>query len=162
MRTILVDGRLGRDAELRTSAAGGKYVAFSLANNSRVKNEDITTWYEVLCFDKNTVENRLDYLKKGKYIFVTGRYAVKAYVSKDGSLRLNEQILADRIDFIPTGKNSENSNNNQNYDDGASTGHINENMSVGATYENAQPSVAYAETVQVGQSSDEGDDELPF
>lgn len=109
MKQLLVDGRLGRDAELRVTANGKKYVTFSLANNTHIKNEDKTTWYDVVCFDQNTVENRLDYLKKGKYIFVCGVYDTKGFVAKDGTIRVNESILADRITFINSGNNNQQS-----------------------------------------------------
>lgn len=164
MRQILVDGRLGRDAELKTSANGRKFVSISLANNSHVKNEDKTTWYEVLCFDQNTIEKRLEYLKKGKYIFVSGRYDVTAYVAKDGSLRLNEQIVADRIDFINLGSKSNGDNNSQQQAPEATTGYVATgpngptNVSVS---ENPAPSVTYAKP-EATTPTDGGDDELPF
>ena len=110
MKRILVDGRLGRDAELRVSTNGKKYVSFSLANNTHIKNEDKTTWYDVTCFDPNTVEKRLDYLKKGKLVFVSGAHDAKAYMGKDGIMRVSESIRADSIDFIPVGNRNDGQN----------------------------------------------------
>jgi single-strand DNA-binding protein len=164
MRIILVDGRLGRDAELKTSPNGRNYVSFSLANNSHVKNVDKTSWYEVLCFDQNTINKRLEYLKKGKYIFVCGRYDVTPYVAKDGSLRLNEQIVADRLDFISIGSKNNGDNTQQQVAE-ATTGYVNAganspvNVSVS---ENSNPSVTYAQPEYSTPTNTDGDDELPF
>ena len=154
MKRILVDGRLGRDAELKTAANGKKYVAFSLANNTHVKSEDKTTWYNVVCFDSNTVENRLDYLKKGKLIFVSGVYDTKAYVGKDGSLRVDESIFADRIDFIQVGGNNQQNQQQQTeYNEPSVT-----TDSANSYTPAPQPEPQY--TPSASSSSDE--EELPF
>ena len=157
MKTILIDGHLGRDAEIRTTATGKKYVSFTFANNSRVKNVDKTTWYDVTCFDPNTVENRLEYLKKGKYLFITGRYDTKAYVEKDGSLKVSESILADRIDFINTGGRSNGESNTQAPAE-ATTGV----MTPDDEPEIQAPTPVYQESTHGSASVSDGDEELPF
>ena len=153
MKQILVDGRLGRDAELRVSANGRKYVSFSLANNTHVKNEDKTTWYDVTCFDTNTVENRLEYLKKGKLIFVSGVYDAKAYMGKDGIMRVSESILADRISFIQVG----NKNDGQNQQTPAEATVQTQTAQASVPSNNA----SYEPSTYSAPASD-NDDELPF
>lgn len=161
MKTILVDGHLGKDAELRITSNGKKCVSFTFANNSRVKNVDKTTWYDVSCFVQNTVENQLEYLKKGKYIFITGRYDTKAYVAKDGTMKVSESIIADRIDFITTGQKYENNNTQRNTEEEeeATTGYMPSSQPVEETTASA---VAYATSASMASPTDEGDEELPF
>lgn len=155
MKQILVDGRLGRDAELRVSANGRKYVSFSLANNTHVKNEDKTTWYDVTCFDPNTVENRLEYLKKGKLIFVSGVYDAKAYMGKDGVMRVSESILADRISFIQVGNRNEGQPQQAQAQAEATVQTSAAQASVPSTNASYEPSTYSA-------SASDNDDELPF
>ena len=58
MQHLMLEGRLGRDAEIKTTARGRKYVSFTLAVDALDKNgEKTTNWYNVSSFQENHVEN---------------------------------------------------------------------------------------------------------
>ena len=76
MQTIIVTGRLGRDAKIYTSSNGNRFITFSIASNTKVKkNEENTYWWDVVV-PSHSVErykNMVEYLTKGSSVIVTGR-----------------------------------------------------------------------------------------
>lgn len=107
MRTITIDGRLGKDAELKSTASGAKYVRFSVANTSYVEGKDETVWFDITSFDTQVIERQLDYLKKGKVVYVTGTLNVKLNHDSSGKSYINHYIRANNIEFCKFGGKSE-------------------------------------------------------
>lgn len=99
MQMITVDGHLGRDAKIFTSANGNEFIAFSMACNSRLKNIQKTTWYDVIIPSVDRYRNLVPYLTKGKYIFVTGDLDVSLAKDNNGVDRLRITINANAINF---------------------------------------------------------------
>ena len=159
MRTINIDGRLGKDAEMLTTPAGRKYVRFRVANNSYVGGKEETTWFDVSSFDEFVLEKKFDILKKGVYVNITGPFQIKENVD-NGKLYLNYYITANSIEIPNIGRRNENTS------DGEGTF----KMSTGATAYSAikvTPSAPQKEEVKVTSTnmsfnSQDDDDELPF
>ena len=108
IRTI--DGRLVKDAEVKTIASTGKkFLAFSVANNDFVKGEKITTYFSIVSYNEFDI-NRADKLKKGTALIITGK-PNEEITTKDNNCYLNRRIIADRIEYAIIGGN--NSENNQ-------------------------------------------------
>jgi single-strand DNA-binding protein len=82
---ITVMGNLGRDPEVKASAAGSKYARLSVAVNKQVKTEEgfkpETVWYEVVCFGK-TAESVEKFAQKGSKVLVTGKPEPQTYTDK--------------------------------------------------------------------------------
>lgn len=165
MRILVFDGRLGKDAEVKTSTknADVKYLTFSVANSTFIRGEEVTTWYNVTTFNTNLIEKLADKLKKGSYVCITtGTYETKISNSSDGRIFINHSVLADRIDYMGSGKKTE---------DGASSStsvKAEEEVSIPVTAPKpaapqvAEPTVSATAPVTdtVTDASDE--DDLPF
>lgn len=102
-------GRLGRDAAVYETANGGKFIAFTLAVNTRNLGKEATYWIDVRSFNPNHL-NLCKYLTKGKLLQVGGNYNCGTVTDKSGVVRITHSILADYLDFINLGSGSNNSN----------------------------------------------------
>ena len=103
MRIISFDGRLGSDAEVKTTRDGKPYVRLQVANNIFANGEDRTDWFDVTCYDQFVVEKRSKLFTKGTYVIVTGNVTteVKPY---NGKLWINHYVTATTIDVPRLGR----------------------------------------------------------
>ena len=74
----VVEGRLGKDPEIREAKSSGKnFVMFSLACDRNYKNKQTgkpdTDWVPVICWDDRRHDFILNNLDKGDKVVVTGR-----------------------------------------------------------------------------------------
>jgi single-strand DNA-binding protein len=103
---ITVMGNLGRDPEVKASAAGSKYARLSVAVNKQVMTEEgaqsQAVWYEVVCFGK-TAESVERFAQKGSKVLVTGKPEPQTYTDKSGNVRYKIQVIASDV-IIAAGK----------------------------------------------------------
>ena len=160
MKTVIIDGRIGKDGAKVLSTKGGKnYIRFSLANDSFVDGTNKTEWFDVTSFDPYVVENRSKYLTQGRYIIVNG--SLKSEVSvKDGKVYLNHYVNATNIELPSFGTKKEENNEPKvsTYTGGTKSD---------ATVEEAAPVTAPVATPApqvstVAASGWSGEDDLPF
>lgn len=110
MKTIIIDGRIGKDGAKVMKTQGGKsYLRFSLANDSFVNGANKTEWFDVTCFDQFIVENRVKFLQKGRYVIVNGTLNSEVAV-RDGKVYLNQYVNAIGIDFPSFGTKKDDGN----------------------------------------------------
>lgn len=95
-------GRLGADAELKTSKGGNQFLSMRVASNEYVNGENTTTWVTVIWSGDRAVK-MAQYMKKGSLISINGTLRVSSYTSKNGEAGVNIDVFADRIDFLNTG-----------------------------------------------------------
>ena len=81
MINTVVTGNLGQDAELRTTANGDVLCSFSVASNSKVKGEKVTTWVKCTLWGKRG-EALSQYLTKGTKVAVAGELSLNEYNDK--------------------------------------------------------------------------------
>ena len=112
MRIISFDGRLGSDAEVRTTKGGKPYVRLSVANNIFANGEDRTDWFDVTCYDEFIVEKKAKFLTKGTYVIVTGNVTTEVKPS-NGKLWINHYVTATTIDLPRFGKSQPSEDNSQ-------------------------------------------------
>lgn len=106
MRIISLDGRLGGDAEVKQTKDGKPYVRFSVANNYFANGKEVTDWFDVNCYDPYVVNNKINFLKKGRYVIVTGN--IRTEVSnRNGKLWLSHYVTATNVDTPSFGRNKE-------------------------------------------------------
>lgn len=72
----IITGKLSKDAEVKTSAKGTEFLAFSVLAE-RGKNKD-STFCDVMMFDKDAIPYATA-LTKGTYIIVTARQETREY-----------------------------------------------------------------------------------
>ena len=99
-------GRLGADAELRTSKGGKQYVAMRVATDEFKNGEKGTAWINVTYHGDRAIKMH-DYLKKGSAVSVMGSETVGTYQNKNGETQVSRDVLADRVDFVNLGKSGD-------------------------------------------------------
>lgn len=96
----IVDGRLTRDAEVKTNASGTKFLSFTLANNGFAKGEQITTFFNVISYNPYDIQRQENdgFYNKGKLVVVSGRPSESMSI-KDNKTYLNRNIIANSIEL---------------------------------------------------------------
>jgi single-strand DNA-binding protein len=94
---VILIGNIGKDPEVRYSAAGKPIVNASLATTSRRKNKDgemveKTEWHNLTFFDK-LAEIVGEYVKKGSLIYVEGTIKYEKYINKQTGLEVNTTTI---------------------------------------------------------------------
>jgi single-strand DNA-binding protein len=102
INSIVIVGRLTRDAELKSIANGTSCSKFSIANNRMIKQGD--TWIEEVSFFDctlwGTLASKLDqYLKKGKQVGISGELRQSRW-EKDGQARSRVEINVNTIQLL--------------------------------------------------------------
>lgn len=98
-------GNLGRDPEARFTANGKKYATFTLAVNWASKSADGdkqegVDWFLVNAWNK-LGETCLQYLKKGRLVFIEGRLQAQQWKDKeDGELHSRTIIVATNMQML--------------------------------------------------------------
>ncbi len=92
-------GRLGQDAELKTTAKGHAYALFSLAVNEPYKDSvgawsQTTTWFDVQCWGRTVAFAQT--LTKGTHVLIEGRIDISKYTD-DGESKTKTWIKATTI-----------------------------------------------------------------
>ena len=105
--TIILKGRLGRDAELKATANGTEFISFSMAVDELENREKKTYWYSVTSYQPNHITAMRQYLTKGKPIEVIGTLKPGTYTDKTGVERMDLNVRAGIINFIDFGKKDE-------------------------------------------------------
>ena len=81
MQTIIIAGKIGRDAELRNTQGGDSVCSFSVAVDQRDGRDKSTNWWRVSLWGKRG-EALAPYLLKGTSVTVTGDFALGDYEGK--------------------------------------------------------------------------------
>lgn len=100
---ITVMGNLGKDPQLTHSDKGTAICNFSVATNEREKRRgeqvDITTWYDVTLFGSQA-EVAAKYLKKGRKVYVEGRFRPEEWTDREGKQRLTNKIKGTDMQLV--------------------------------------------------------------
>jgi single-strand DNA-binding protein len=92
MISAVVTGNIGKEAELR-DAGKDKVCSFSVASNSKVKGEKVTTWIRCSIWGSRG-EKLAQYLTKGSRVAVAGELSTREHDGKTYiELRVNELDL---------------------------------------------------------------------
>lgn len=94
-------GRLGADAEIRTTNQGTKVSTLNLATNERMKLgsgewKEVTQWHQCVVWGElNKVVEK--YGKKGNQLLVTGSLSYREYVDSSGAKKQTTEIKVNEI-----------------------------------------------------------------
>lgn len=152
MKNLTIDGRLGRDAELKTTSGGTQCITFSLANTVYERGAEKTEWWDVTSFDPFIINNKKDLLKKGSYVCVVGDFRSDFRV-KDGNVYQNLYLTASNIYFPSLGRKNSGTSQEET---------VTTNVPKRDDSAAAKNSVAECPPPVFENSSDGGDDDLPF
>ena len=146
MMYVSINGRLGADAEIKTSQKGNQFLSMRVASNDFVGGEKITTWVNVLWSGERALK-MAEYMKKGSSIIVHGVPKFSTYNTKNGETAVSVDVFADRVDFD---SNASSSGNTQSNEASTDTG----------TFAPKAKAAAEEPLVEVAASKEE--DDLPF
>ena len=97
MQRIEIIGNLAKDAVRVEGQNGGTpFMSFTVICNEKKGESEIKTSYEVT----GSVTGVLDFLKKGKQVFVAGSPSARAYQTKEGEPAAQMRISAQMIDLL--------------------------------------------------------------
>lgn len=111
---IIMMGNLTRDPELR-SVGSSSVCKLNIASNRQYKNKNTGAISQEVCFiDIEVWGSQADtcklYLTKGKSILVEGRLKLDSWKDNEGNTRSKHAISAERIIFLNSGANANDSN----------------------------------------------------
>jgi single-strand DNA-binding protein len=99
-------GRLGKDAEIRTTRDGKPWASFPVAVDSDKDREAATSWVRVACFG-DRVDELAPRLTKGTQVYVEGRLTLRPWTDSEGreraglSLATGEVVIMGQIGRRP-------------------------------------------------------------
>lgn len=104
-------GNIGKDPEVRYSAAGKPIANASLATTSKRKNKEgemieTTEWHKLTFFDK-LAEIVGEYVKKGSLIYVEGTIKYEKFINKNGVEVNTTQIICNEMTILKRAENKE-------------------------------------------------------
>ena len=106
---IIIMGRLCADPELRRTNGGTPVTSFTLACDRDYRDKDgnsETDFIEVIAW-KSAAEIACKHFSKGRMAIVEGRLQIRNYTDKDGNKRKSAEVVAERIYFGDSKKETE-------------------------------------------------------
>jgi single-strand DNA-binding protein len=149
VNSVVLLGRLTRDAELKYTAGGQAVCKFSIAVNRRKKNgdqwEDEANFFDIVLWGKQG-ESLNQYLKKGKMVAVDGELRQDRW-QQDGQNRSKVEVVADFVQLLGGG--------NANGESGSGS-------SSGGRSSSRQPATESDDDGGSGGNNGEFQDDIPF
>lgn len=152
MNSVVLVGRLGRDAELRYTQSGTAVVSFSIAVERRFKDQNgdkATDFFNGTIWGKNA-ENFVNFTHKGSRVAVLGRLENSNY-EKDGHTVYQTKVTVEKFDVLETRAESQASN--------SSSGNVANGSNPSSPF---TQQVAKSDPFGSSQEVEINDDDLPF
>jgi single-strand DNA-binding protein len=89
-------GRIGKDAEVRTTRDGKPWAAFPVAVDTNVDSEAGTSWVRCALFG-DTVDTLAPRLTKGTQVYCEGRMTLRSWTDADGKARAGLSLAASLV-----------------------------------------------------------------
>ena len=100
MTEVIIQGFLGRDAVVRSTEKGSKFLSFTLGSNDFFNGEQKTQWFDCVWFDYN--EKMVEYLKKGSGLNVVGMLDCEVDITEDGKAYIRRRVNVHYLTFSST------------------------------------------------------------
>jgi len=102
LNIAILSGNVGKDPETLFTQGGMAICKFSLATTKKVKGEKVTSWHNIVCFQK-LAETVQQYVTKGSAIEVRGEISYQQW-EQDGVKKYKTEIIAYEVGFQGGGK----------------------------------------------------------
>ncbi|GAB4171574.1 MAG: single-stranded DNA-binding protein [Geothermobacteraceae bacterium] len=104
---VILVGNLGKDPEVRYTAAGTAVATFPLATSERYKDKsgqqvEKTEWHNIVAW-RSLAEICGKYLSKGRQVYIEGKIRTRSYTDRDGNKRYITEIEADQMQMLGRG-----------------------------------------------------------
>ena len=116
LNTIIIQGRIVRDPELRRTGSGIAVASFTVAvdRDFAQDGKKETDFIDCVAW-RQTGEFVSKYFRKGSMIVVKGRLQIRSWNDKDGNKRKTAEVVADNCYFGSTKSDSGYSNSGNGY-----------------------------------------------
>ena len=113
LNKVMLIGNLGKDPELRYTAAGQTVARFTIATTERFKNkagekEERTEWHKIVAWDK-LAEIVRDYVGKGKTVYIEGKLQTRKWQDNRGVEKYATEIIADKLQMLSPARQQQSS-----------------------------------------------------
>ena len=98
LNKAVIQGRLTKDPELRTTQSGTSVASFTGAWSEEYNGQESKLFLNCVAW-KSTAEMLAKFFSKGKEIVVEGRLGSRSWEDRDGNKREVIELTADRIHF---------------------------------------------------------------
>jgi single-strand DNA-binding protein len=148
---VILVGNLGKDPEIRYTAAGAAIANITIATSESWRDkqsgekQEKTEWHRVVFFSR-LAEIVGEYLKKGSQVYVEGRLQTRKWQDKSGQDRYTTEVVANEMQMLGS------------RGDGGGGGQASQTTSFRKPAENATPPPAQAPAVE----EDFPEDDIPF
>jgi single-strand DNA-binding protein len=99
MNLVVLQGNLGKDAEVKVFDSGNKCARFSLATSENYKKGDewetITQWHNVVAW--GYLAEKAGKLKKGEPVLIHGKVTYREVTSENGDKKFYTDIVATSV-----------------------------------------------------------------
>jgi single-strand DNA-binding protein len=104
LNRVQLIGYLGRDAEARYTTKGAKYATFTVAVNRTWKSaegekREATDWFLINAWSR-LADIAVQYLKKGRLVFVEGRLQTDRWEDPKGETHYRTTVIARTIQLL--------------------------------------------------------------
>lgn len=100
---VIILGNVGRDPEVRYTAAGKAICNISVATSRSYgkgeERKEETEWHSIVFYDRQA-EIAGEYLKKGRPVYVEGRIRTRKWQDKEGADRYTTEIIAESMQIL--------------------------------------------------------------
>ena len=132
LNKVMLIGNLSQKPELRQTNSNLAVTRLSVATTERRKGGDgnwanHTEWHNVTVFGKQA-ENCVQFLDKGRQVYVEGRLSTRKWQDKDGNDRKTTEVIASDVRFLSNKGDSTGSSSGYN------SGGYNSNSGGGSGY----------------------------
>lgn len=110
LNTVVLSGRLTKDAELRYTQSGNAVANFTLAVNRKFKSEGQPEADFINCVIWNkSAETLVNHTGKGSLIGVEGNIQTRSYEDSEGKMRYVTEVYVASFTFLESKKEEEES-----------------------------------------------------
>jgi single-strand DNA-binding protein len=105
--SVTLLGHVGRDPEMSYTPDGTAVCKFSIATNHKVKNQDVTTWWNCTAW-RGLGETINAHVHKGDMLLVIGSPSLREYTRRDGGTGSSLDVIVDKFAFAGGKKSVDN------------------------------------------------------
>ncbi len=110
LNKAMLIGRLGGDPEIKTIGTGDTVCNFSMATSENWmkdgEKQERTEWHRVVAWGR-LAEVCVNYLAKGKQVYVEGKLQTRSYEDNEGIKRWSTEIRAFTVQFLDSAPKEE-------------------------------------------------------
>lgn len=163
MRQITITVNAVSEAQLKSTQGGRAYVEFRAVNHEyNVSKKDTDTfWVRVLSFVPQHA-SFAQHIKKGSSLIISGEYTNSTYVRKDGSVEIDNTLIANYISFAGAAQTSNTEHSNAEHSDTKQTVDNNKEQKAEIRNPAVNTPQSVVETTPSATVATDEDDDLPF